>query len=240
MKYVPRALAPTISALSLVASFACSNSPPPSCEAAVRHVATLQPSLDVPDNVAKCLREKWTTTARACIVRATSTNEVTACMTGRENPDPPLDGVASESASRVRTPNRPAKGAVSGGGPYGSVDEARLSLNAIEKANMMMFAEEGHFVAGTVGATPSVPCCSSPDHRCEPRTSDWAGAWGRLAFEMTSPFAFRYSYRSDGQTYEARAVGDLDCDGTEITFALRGRIVGGNPVVELVKPSNAD
>lgn len=221
------------SILSTVAIACSSPSPPPTCETTVAHIAELRPTLDVPENVAKCLREKWTSTARACIVRAGSTKEVTRCMTGRETPDPrPPEGVGSAVAAAI----------ASGGGPYGSADEAKLNLNAIENANIAFFGEEGRFVVGDVELTPAAPCCMSPGHRCAPEADDWqARAWLQLqGFAMTKPFTFRYSYQSDGQTYEARAVGDLDCDGTTIAYVLRGRATDDGPIVERIEPTNAD
>lgn len=57
---------------------------------------------------------------------------------------------------------------------------------------------------------------------------------------MTKDHFYQYSYEGDGQTYEVRAVGDLDCDGQSVTFLLRGKIQNGSPVADLVMPSNPD
>ena len=168
-------------------------------------------------------------------------------MTGRENPDP--QPAAAGTASGGRAPaaagtasggRAPAAGAPNGG-PFGSVKEATLQLATIEQGNLLQFAENGQFVVGAAALTPSAPCCSFPGHRCPAEAKDWVGvrAWEMLGFEMTKSFAFRYSYKGDGKTYEARAVGDLDCDGKTITYVLRGSAAGGGTAT-LTAPTNAD
>ena len=67
--------------------------------------------------------------------------------------------------------------------------------------------------------------------------------WRALDFQIDEPTLFQYSYRgsADGQSFEAKAVGDLDCDGVFITYELAGTISGGNPTFTLTEPAlNAD
>jgi hypothetical protein len=69
---------------------------------------------------------------------------------------------------------------------------------------------------------------------------DWVQnpVWHALDFEIDEPSLFRYSYESDGKTFTAKAVGDLDCDGIEITYELNGKIdpATRNPVITLTEP----
>ena len=50
--------------------------------------------------------------------------------------------------------------------------------------------------------------------------------WQALDFSIDEPHMFRYAYESDGKTFTAKAVGDLDCDGTEVTYTLTGTAEG--------------
>jgi len=45
----------------------------------------------------------------------------------------------------------------------------------------------------------------------------------------------------DGQSFVAKAVGDLDCDGTFITYELTGMVRNGSLSTTLIEPApNAD
>ena len=65
-------------------------------------------------------------------------------------------------------------------------------------------------------------------------------AWDELDFEIGEPSFFRYGYQSDGATLTATAVGDLDCDGNEVTYTLTVTTAGGTPEVTRTKPTTAD
>lgn len=130
----------------------------------------------------------------------------------------------------------------SGGEPRARKSEAELNLNAIGKAAKVAFHEDAAFPVATAPLTPARPCCEGPKHKCEPVSTDWVGvaAWEQLDFELTEPSFFQYSYSGTATTFVAEAVGDLDCDGETVTYTLRGRVVEGNPVVELTAPTNRD
>jgi type IV pilus assembly protein PilA len=58
-------------------------------------------------------------------------------------------------------------------------------------------------------------------------SSDWDGSWQALKFAIADPHYYSYQYVSAGQgtaaSFTARAVGDLDGDGTESTFERQGK-----------------
>jgi hypothetical protein len=101
--------------------------------------------------------------------------------------------------------------------------EAQLQLNKLAKSAKVYFAMEAAFPAGKAGPTPAEPCCKGPDHKCAAVPADqWAASevWSKLDFQIDEPTLFQYSYESDGKTATATAVGDLDCDGTPVTYKL--------------------
>lgn len=120
--------------------------------------------------------------------------------------------------------------------------EAELNLNFINKLADAELAENGQYPVGSVGLTPSKSCCEFPDKKCPVVQRDWVGVpiWDTLGFEMPQPFFFQYAYRSDGKTFEAIAVGDLDCDGNTVTYTLTGSVTNGTPTSTLTRPARAD
>lgn len=199
---------------------ACGSSEAPNCEAAIRSAAK-QMSTDqlsegeVAELVTTCIEQKWTAVVRTCIGGARTVEQVASCISGRE--------VAEGELAPRRS-------------------EAELNLEAIKKSARSHFVEHGSFPKASVALTPAQPCCASPRKKCTASSADWMGvsAWDLLDFEVSEDHYYQYSYASDGQTYEARAVADLDCDGKTVTYVMRGKIDGGSPVAELIKPSNPD
>jgi type IV pilus assembly protein PilA len=120
--------------------------------------------------------------------------------------------------------------------------EAALQLNKISRNAKRAYVESSAFPTGDAPLTPSEPCCGGPSNHCAMAPGAWQQpVWKALDFQIDVPSLFRYSYRSDGKTFTATAVGDLDCDGTEITYELRGTVENGTPVTSLVEPAlNAD
>jgi type II secretory pathway pseudopilin PulG len=118
--------------------------------------------------------------------------------------------------------------------------EARIQLRRIERAAKSAYAMNAEFPKGQGALTPDTDCCSENyggRHKCGIHPEAWATpAWQALDFQIDEPHLFRYSYQSDGQTFTAQAVGDLDCDGQAITYELQGRVVEGNPVMTTSDP----
>jgi hypothetical protein len=95
--------------------------------------------------------------------------------------------------------------------------------------------------------TPALPCCAQNaggKRACAPAASDWATpAWRDLQFAMTREFYFQYAYTpgAAGQTFSATATGDLDCDGTMVTYVVNGYVENGQPKLQVIEPPpNAD
>jgi hypothetical protein len=112
----------------------------------------------------------------------------------------------------------------------------RLSANAKK-----IYAETGAFPKGMAPLTPATTCCVGPKGRCVWSDADKAQpVWQALDF-VQEPGLFQYSYASDGTSFNATAVGDLDCDGTMITYTLSGTIENGAPKTMLTEPApNSD
>jgi prepilin-type N-terminal cleavage/methylation domain-containing protein len=127
--------------------------------------------------------------------------------------------------------------------------EAALQLNKIGKNAKRAYAEASSYPTGHAAAAPAHPgnapgkgCCSSvaaQANHCAVDTTAWTTLeWRALDFQMDEPSLFYYEYApsADGKTFAATATGDLDCDGTEITYTLTGTSDSGNPAVSLSEP----
>jgi hypothetical protein len=118
--------------------------------------------------------------------------------------------------------------------------EAQLQLNKLGKNAKVFFVTENTFPVGKAGPTPATPCCAGPDHKCAPVPADqWAASevWSKLDFQIDEATLFQYSYESDGKTVTATAVGDLDCDGTPVTYKLEMTAgADGTPTMSIIDP----
>jgi hypothetical protein len=116
--------------------------------------------------------------------------------------------------------------------------EAILMLTKIGKNAKRAYVEQGQFPRGAVGLTPATACCQGPDHRCVSPASAWADnpLWQALDLQIDEPALFQYAFQSDGGSFTAKAIGDLDCDGVPITYELVGSVVDGSPTVTLTEP----
>jgi hypothetical protein len=164
----------------------------PDCEAAIRRIAELRGYAND--------EAKIQTFTEACVSSGWS-DAVIACAAG-----------ATEEA-QVEPCLRPALGA----------EVAAQFLEMIRFAAATYAAGGKGFPVGTAGPIPAAPCCESADGLCHSEESDWAGIWKKIGFHAAGPNPFQFSYESkDGNTMQVSAIGDLDCDGTSVTFQLRG------------------
>jgi type IV pilus assembly protein PilA len=79
--------------------------------------------------------------------------------------------------------------------------------------------------------TPAAACCGVGG-KCKPAVTNFQdanGVWQALNFSVDDPFHYQYQYVSTGTdtaaTFEAYALGDLDCDGTLSTFMRGGSVM---------------
>ena len=118
--------------------------------------------------------------------------------------------------------------------------EATLQLTKIQRSAKLAYSTNGEFPKNEAPLTPSTDCCLENyggKHKCGIHPEAWSTpAWQALDFELFEPHLFRYSYQSDGKSFTAQAVGDLDCDGQTITYELQGRIVNGNAEMTILDP----
>ena len=115
--------------------------------------------------------------------------------------------------------------------------EAKLQLNKLGKTLKTAFVTNAEFPKGKTGPTPAEDCCKGQGGTCAV-TDAWTKdpVWQALDFQIDEPARFRYTYESDGKTATATAIGDLDCDGTAITYTLSATAPDGNPTVQLGEP----
>jgi prepilin-type N-terminal cleavage/methylation domain-containing protein len=128
--------------------------------------------------------------------------------------------------------------------------EASLQLNKIGKNSKRAYMENSQYVVGdakglpTPGGTGS--CCgisgSLAANHCKAAPASFTGdsIWSALDFEIDEETLFVYSYTGTATTYTATAVGDLDCDGTNITYKLSGTAVAGQPAYTLSEPAASE
>lgn len=119
--------------------------------------------------------------------------------------------------------------------------EAKLMLNKMGKYLKVLFQETSAFPIGKTGPLPAEACCKGANHKCAVVPPEqWAAdaIWKQIDFEISEPTLFQYSYEStDGKTATATAIGDLDCDGTMITYKLEMTTADGSPKMDVIEPA---
>jgi hypothetical protein len=115
-------------------------------------------------------------------------------------------------------------------------DEAKRTMNRLGHFAKDTYVSAGAFPIGDAALTPAVPCCAGLDHKCPPAAWATDKVWSALDFWIDHPTYFQYGYHSDGKTFTATAVGDLDCDGAAITYTLNGEVHDGKVTVQLLEP----
>jgi hypothetical protein len=115
--------------------------------------------------------------------------------------------------------------------------EASLQLHRLERNLEVAAMADGGFPKGKIGLTPSTSCCESGGKCSDPAA--WQDPmWKSLDFAIEEPHMYRYAYESDGKTFTATAVTDLDCDGVEVSYKLTGTLdAQGNVKTRLETPA---
>ncbi|MEJ7602366.1 MAG: DUF4190 domain-containing protein [Kofleriaceae bacterium] len=112
--------------------------------------------------------------------------------------------------------------------------EAEIELRKIERAVREHHIETDALPTGSATLTPAQSCC---DGGCMSSEAEFAASgWRTLDFEVSGRHRFRYSFESDGKHFVAKAVGDLDCDGTEIVYELAIEVYGGDLRSTITRP----
>ena len=115
--------------------------------------------------------------------------------------------------------------------------EASLQLNKIAKNSKVYYDTSAGFVQGDATDKPTTFAAGSV---CKMATeSDWATdtVWAALDFQIDEPNLFQYDYNGTALTAaQALATGDLDCDGTTITYTLDLTAPGGNASAVITEP----
>ena len=119
--------------------------------------------------------------------------------------------------------------------------EAEYNLKRLQRSVREHHAINGTLPVGSAPLTPAKSCCEDPSgcYSADGEFSDSA-AWRLLDFEVYGSQDFQYSYESDGKHFRAKAVGDSDCDGTEVVYELRDDVIDGDATGTITKPKNRD
>ncbi|MCX5745489.1 MAG: hypothetical protein NT062_23680 [Proteobacteria bacterium] len=205
------------------------------------------------DAIKACVDDKWSADVLACARTATSeadTKKCEAMLTPAQKAT--VDKLMGEGPSDGKPAgDKPADDKPAGDKPAGdkpadppagdkpAVDgsEAQLQLNRLGKNVKTFYATEAKFPTGESPLTPAEDCCKSPDHLCAVAPAAWATpGWQAFDFVISEPHRFRYSFKSDGTTFTAQAVGDLACDGHPVTYTLEVHAEAGNPTMSITEP----
>jgi hypothetical protein len=124
----------------------------------------------------------------------------------------------------------------------GKASEAELQLTRLGKLLKSNANDNGGLPVTKTGLTPAAGCCAGPDHMCAADAAAWqAPAWASLDFSIDEAHRFQYELESSAAGFTARAVGDLDCDGTTVTYTLRGTFAGGMvTLAPIERPASPD
>ncbi len=157
---------------------------------------------------------------------------VVAC--GEKTPEPPpvVAELAAQSLDAMTEYQRKSK-----------ASEARVRIKMIAESARRLMTEERVGADGQLAppgppdAAPMTPpegaCCKTQDKKCAPTPTDWQHpSWQALSFEIADPHYYSYALEPTADGFVAKAVGDLDCDGTFARYELRGTSKNGEVLLE--------
>lgn len=117
----------------------------------------------------------------------------------------------------------------------GKKTEASLQLDNMEKKIKTYHIEKALLPADAATLTPSATACASTANGGKiPKInqSAWNSAgqgWADMQFHIDEDTLFQYAWDQTAATAgNGIAVGDLDCDGTIVTYSLQILVVEGN------------
>ena len=115
--------------------------------------------------------------------------------------------------------------------------EATVKLDQLERSFKDYYVVHATFPRVTAPLTPAASCCDGPNRKCVTSPADWAHpAWQAIDFRIDAPSYFQYGFRADGNSVEVIAVGDLDCDGKQVTYMLHIHAPNGRFHSTLIEP----
>ena len=125
--------------------------------------------------------------------------------------------------------------------------EATMNLRKLFDSSVSYFSREHANRTGTimqrqfpddVALTPGVGFCGANTNaeKWQPQKTYWTNAsWQALNFALSDPHYYSYQFDSTGNDtgaeFTARAIGDLNCNGTFSTFERIGKVDGSLNVV---------
>ena len=122
--------------------------------------------------------------------------------------------------------------------------EAALQLNKIGKNNKVYFTTNADYAPSAAAAKPGSDggaCAATGGKFAIDSTWPTDSGWAALDFQVDEPNLFTYHYtRTSTASAQATAVGDLDCDGTLITYSLDLLVVQGNIQDKIYEPATPD
>jgi len=124
--------------------------------------------------------------------------------------------------------------------------EATVQLDKIKKRVIEEYTTNATFPQQAAATTPGVSCCQQNyegKKKCAPDAKEWdTPEWRALEFQLNEPFLFQYAYTpaNAGAAFQATAVGDINCNGTSITYTLDGKVDSNAPKITTIPPANAD
>ena len=121
--------------------------------------------------------------------------------------------------------------------------EAQLHLNMLAKGAKTYYQTHSTFPQGTAGVLPGADggACAASGGKFAV-TNAWGSdtTWSELDFRVDGQGVFSYHYEATSSASAvALAVGDLDCDGTFITYTLTLSAPAGGVAAILTEPPPA-
>lgn len=99
--------------------------------------------------------------------------------------------------------------------------EASVMLRRLQ-VSAQIAQMEGTLPEHNIGPTPPLgTCCAADSDTCQPVAAYWSDpAWQALGFSIDDSHHYSYEFRREGEGFEVRAYGDLDCDGMYSIFSM--------------------
>ncbi len=158
--------------------------------------------------------QKLNTKTRSCMLAAKSQEEGKGCLKFMDESVKSGEGFKRYAAKSKTT-------------------EARLFLRKIVSGARMYYLDPPsagmtptapQFPGPSQAPTPPLGTCCKTGGKCQPSAALWTSpVWMTLKFSVDDPHYYSYSYIVNGDTFTARANGDLDCDGKYSTFEIIGK-----------------